>query len=105
MLRTSLAAVAVVFTVSVANAEPLKLTDTQMDGVTAGSFKFAEGSQPFLAEASPIGGQGGLAGSFGPNSGLHPTLAAWVTHTDVSGFSPSRGQAGAHTPLDNGGDS
>ena len=33
MLRTTLAAVAVVFTVSVANAEPLKLTDTQMDTV------------------------------------------------------------------------
>ena len=33
MLRTTLAAVAVVFTVSVANAEALKLTDTQMDTV------------------------------------------------------------------------
>ena len=33
MLRIALAAVAVVFTVSVANAEALKLTDTQMDTV------------------------------------------------------------------------
>ena len=109
MLRTTLAAVAVVFTVSVANAEALKLTDTQMDTVanaealkltaaqmdqiTAGSFVFAGGSQPFLAEANPIGGQGGLAASFGPHSGLHPNGAAWVAHS------------GGHTPLDFGGDS
>ncbi len=33
MLRIALAAVAVVFAVSVANAESLKLTDTQMDTV------------------------------------------------------------------------
>ncbi len=33
MLRITLAAVAVVFAVSVANAEALKLTDTQMDTV------------------------------------------------------------------------
>ena len=33
MLRIALTAVAVVFTVSVANAEALKLTDTQMDTV------------------------------------------------------------------------
>ncbi len=33
MIRIALAAVAVVFTVSVANAEALKLTDTQMDTV------------------------------------------------------------------------
>ncbi len=37
MLRITLAAVAVVFAVSVANAEALKLTDTQMDAVRAGA--------------------------------------------------------------------
>ena len=104
MLRVTLAAMAVVFTVGVANAEPLKLTDTQMDGVTAGSFVFAGGSQPNLAGANPIGGQGDLLASFGPNAGEHPNLAAWGTHTDASGFSPNQGQAGLHTPLDFGSD-
>lgn len=87
-------------------AEPIQLSDQQLDQVTGGSFVFDPTSRPALAGANPTGGQAGENGpleiSFGPNSTVHPTLSAWVTHTDASGFSPSQGKAGLHTPLDFG---
>ena len=70
----------------------LKLTVVDLEERIAPSFMFEGGSAPADAGANPIGGQGGLEGSFGPNSGLHPTGTAWVAHTNEG------------TPLANGSD-
>lgn len=73
-------------------AEPVELSEAQLDRVTAGSFEFIGGSAPDVAGAEPVGGQGGqYVTSFGPNSGLHPTGAAWIAHSNPN------------TPLANGG--
>lgn len=69
----------------------LKLTVEDLEERIAPSFMFAPGSVPADAGAEPIGGQGGLEDSFGANSSLHPTGAAWGAHTNPA------------TPLDNGG--
>ena len=45
---------------------------------------------PGIGSADPVGGQGGLTASFGPNSGLTPNLHPWIAHNTPS-------------PLDNGG--
>ena len=65
----------------------------------APSFVFAPGSPPADAGANPTGGQGGLEASFGPNSGDHPTLDAWVVHGPRG---TNSGVAFDHTPLDFG---
>jgi hypothetical protein len=69
----------------------MKLKVEELEERIAPSFVFLEGSQPDLAGADPIGGQGGLEGSFGADSNLHPTGDAWIAHTN------------GETPLDNGG--
>jgi len=103
MLRTLIAISAGLIISSTAFAEPLSLTDKQMDQVTAGSFAFDSESQPALAGASPTGGQAGVEGpleeSFGPNASVHPNLAAWIAHGGKPPSSPSQGRAGDHTPL------
>ena len=67
----------------------LKIED--LEERIAPSFVFVGGSAPADAGATPLGGQGGLIGSFGPNSGVHPTGDAWIAHQN------------GHTPLGNGG--
>jgi len=78
----------------------LKLEIEELEERIAPSFVFNPSSQPAMAGADPTGGQGGLPGSFGPNSDDHPTKDAWVVHGDRGSNS---GVAFAHTPLDNGG--
>lgn len=77
----------------------LKLDIEELEERIAPSFVFAGGSAPADTGADPTGGQGGLTGSFGPNSGDHPTKDPWVVHESRDSNS---GVAFEHTPLDNG---
>ena len=73
----------------------LKLKIEDLEERIAPSYVFLEGSQPDVAGAEPVGGQGDFTASFGPSIADAPDgsdFAAWTPH--LSG----------HTPLGNGGD-
>ena len=87
MLRTTLIFCTMFMAVSMANAEPLKLTDTQMDMVTAGDLGLPSGMTIFegFDNAAP--------GEFHPNFGRSDTAFAATT-----GHGPSVGGAGNEGP-------
>ena len=60
--------------------EELKLEIEELEKRIAPSFAFLADSPPDDAGANPAGGQNGNDSSFGPDSGAHPTKAAWTAH-------------------------
>jgi len=88
MLRTTLAAVAVVFTVSVANAEPLKLTDTQIDTVAnAEALKLTDTQMDAVRAGAGLFEKNPKAVLAGPGFPPWSVLIA-------AGFSPTHVEAG-----------
>ena len=89
MLRIAISVSALALFAGSAIAEPLTLTDTQMDGVTAGDLTTPSGQKLFESFDNPNTSQG---------DPLHPNFGRNPTAFDASENSPNLGGNGNEGP-------